>query len=633
MTDGTEPVGRRLAGTAAVAATTLVTVIAGWCAIWTSPLNGDEAYLLISLREWVLRGGLYDRVFSQYGPFYYSLFGLPSRALDARWSIGAGRISSLVLWVVTAALFGLVARVLTRRWVFGVAAQLLAFVLLATLVNEPMHPGALLAFLLAALLADVAWLRPRAPCTADVLAGALVAAIALTKVNVGACAIVALAFALGSSSTRRQWRWTVSALLVALGPAVLLLNGRESWRWLWSAVYVVGALAVIAAAEGHDRTDRLPADLRRIAAGFAAVAVASVAIVLATGTSVPSLVRGVLVRPLDHPRLVMVPVELPTVAWWWLGALVIGAGLWWRARATGSPRIAPAWSGAIRVGAGLALLVSVLGSNVALFPVASGRFTLLPIAALVLVARPGRRWPEGERFARALVAAAAITEQLHAYPVAGSQVSWGVMTAGLAAVVIVADGVADLTVSARDRAVPTLGAWVGAAVCLLLVLVLPAGLAAGTTLPGHELREWWDAYRTDVRMNVASTGWLRVPAPGRADVDATVAEIHRDCGTFLVLGANLAWYLLADRRPPTGFNHPTWPAYLDAREQRATVAAIAPRRRTCLLLNAFGGTLRGDRVVAISHYPDRQLVDWLEHRHWTQLLHRPGVLVLRARDR
>jgi len=50
-----------------------------------------------------VRGGLYDRVFSQYGPFYYAVFGLPSRLLDARWTIGAGRVTTLALWVATAA--------------------------------------------------------------------------------------------------------------------------------------------------------------------------------------------------------------------------------------------------------------------------------------------------------------------------------------------------------------------------------------------------------------------------------------------------------------------------------------------------------------------------------------------------
>lgn len=632
MTTGTEPSRVRVSGAVALAVTTGCSAVAGWWAMFSAPLNADEAYLLITLREWTVRGGLYDRVYSQYGPFYYALFGLPSRLTDTRWTLATGRLTSLALWVLTAALIGIATTVVTRRWVFGVAAQLLTFSLLVTLVNEPMHPGALLCFLLAALLADVAWLRPRAPRTGDVVAGALAAALVLTKVNVGLFAIVALAFTVGRGARRVGWRWITSAMLVALGPVLLLMNGQQPWRVLWSAVYVVGALAVVAAARLHQDAEAARVDVGMLAIGFGAVLLLSVGTVLATGTSVSALWRGLVVRPLDHPRLATVPVELPAAAWAWLVLIPLGVVLWRRFGASGSPPITSRWAGALRIGAGLALLVSVLGSGADILHVSGSRFALLPLAALVLVPGVGRRFAPAELLTRTLLASAAITESLHAYPVPGSQVSWSVMTGGVAAVVIVADAVSELTADTRDRAAGVLAAFVGAAVCVGLVLVLPGGVDAGITTPGSQFRSWRSAYRAGVSLDLDGTRWLRTTTYERAGILATIDLVRRECDAFVTLGASPSWYLMTDLRPPTGFNHPTWPAYLDAREQRATIAALRRSRRTCLLLNAFGGTFRSDHIVAVSHYRDRELVNYLQRRRWTQLGRGPGVLVLRAWD-
>lgn len=38
----------------------------------------DAGYMTVLVREWVSRGGLYDRVYSQYGPFHVLVFGVPS---------------------------------------------------------------------------------------------------------------------------------------------------------------------------------------------------------------------------------------------------------------------------------------------------------------------------------------------------------------------------------------------------------------------------------------------------------------------------------------------------------------------------------------------------------------------------
>jgi hypothetical protein len=545
--------------------------------------------------------------------------------------VSAGRWTTLALWVTAAFLLGTTVRAITRsRWI-AIAAQVVAFSMLSTLLNEPMHPGALLCTLIAALLADVAWLRPRTPVAADVLAGGLLGALLLTKVNVGLFAIVAYAFVVGADARLQIRRVASEVALVALGPVLLLVNGTESWRVLWGSVYVAGALLVVLGSRLHDDVDAARFRLDVVVAGFVVTAGIVVAVALLTGSSVGALVRGAVLRPLDHPNYVTVPVRLPGLAWCWLPAVAVLALVWSRARAArDGPRARQAVAAA-RVVAGGVLLVSVLGDDsllLVLHPAAS-RFALLPLAALVLLPRSSAPVTTSELVARRLLAAAAITESLHAYPVPGSQVSWSVLLAGTAATVVVGDGIADLRDACSSRARPAV--WLGAAAagCLTIVLVLPQGFGAGPGLPGRQFRTWADDFRTRAALDTPGTAPLRPPALQSQTIHVTTPVLRRECGTFVPLGADLSWYVVARIRPPTGFNQPAWPVYLDRAEQRSIVRAWRRASRPCLLLTPAGGTLAGPTLRAGPTIRRSLLVRYFEGLRWTAVGGAPGIVVLR----
>jgi hypothetical protein len=390
--------------------------------MWSSPLSDDESYLLLTLREWTRRGHLYDHVYSQYGPFYYLLFGLPSRVFGITWTIDAGRITNLALWSGSCFLLGLTVWKVTARIGFGLATLVLTFSMLSTLVNEPMHPGALLCVLLAALVANVAVLRPRRPGMSDVLSGALVAALVLTKLNVGAFAGIALAFVVveGLPATRSPWwRRAVRAAFVATGPVLLLSNGVKGWEIELAAIYVAAAAAVLLASSASRRTPETSAELSssRIAFGFFVIAAITIGFTVTTGSTAGGLWNGIVRRPFEFSKLLAVPINLPAAAWAWL-VIVPLAGFVLRRRAeSGQPLIPIGLSAAIRILGGAALISFVLGpaSTPGLFIVEGGgiRFALLPLVALVLVPRTARGTaPPGDLAARRLLAAAAVIEAL-----------------------------------------------------------------------------------------------------------------------------------------------------------------------------------------------------------------------------
>ena len=70
-------------------------------------LYDDEGYILLTLRNQMEHGGLYDRVYSQYGPFFYAALGGLSRVLDFEWNNTTGRWFTLFNWLATSGLCGL----------------------------------------------------------------------------------------------------------------------------------------------------------------------------------------------------------------------------------------------------------------------------------------------------------------------------------------------------------------------------------------------------------------------------------------------------------------------------------------------------------------------------------------------
>ena len=552
-----------------------------------------------------------------------------------RWLLAAGRLTSLLLWIITAYLFGVAVKAMTGSWAFGIAAQVLSFSMLSTLVIEPMHPGALLCALVAALLTNVVWLRPRMPAVSDALTGAAAAALLLTKVNVGLFALVALVFAVSQLARQRWWQWMGAAVLLAFGPALLLANGHEPWRLLWSAVYVTGTASVIIASRLYDDGDRGPRNfgLRQMATGFGVVATITVATTIATGTHVTSLIRGAFLRPLDHPHLVTIPLQLPTAAWAWLLVIPVALVLAHRWPTSTPSRRTIAISGGCRVAGGLALMIAVLGPLPHIFlmyQAADTRFAMLPLAALVLIPRLSPTAPTTDVLGRRFLAAFAFTTSLHAYPAPGSQVSWSLVVAGIAGVVTIADGVAELNSLAPNRAYERWAAFAGAMTCVVVVLVIPYGLRHPNPGPGGQFRGWQAAYARQRPLDLPGTGWIRPPGTQRGVILKTLPVLRRECSDIITLTPSLEWYVLADRRPPTGFNQPNWPAYLDDREQRAVIAALRRSPRVCLVLDPFTAGFSNGRVFTHSRFEPRRLVGYLEARRWALLSRAGDVTVLRA---
>src|SRR5437764_5014240 len=130
----------------ALAAGALILVVAAKIAYYRMftgfAVTDDEGYFLLSIKGVIAHGGLYDAVYSQYGPFYYDLFGGLFSVLGIAVGHDAGRWMVAVIWLAATALGAVAAYRITGSLVLGLFSEVLVFRTLGVNAADPMHPGA-----------------------------------------------------------------------------------------------------------------------------------------------------------------------------------------------------------------------------------------------------------------------------------------------------------------------------------------------------------------------------------------------------------------------------------------------------------------------------------------------------------
>lgn len=558
----------------------------------------DEGFFDYSLQLFVHGHPLYNSVFSEYGPFYYELFG-GLFALIGHVSTDAGRLVQLVVWLASSLGLGVAAHRLTGRLSLGAASLATSFLLMGALTNEPMHPEALICGLLTAMALVIAFGLPVRRRASLLALGALVAALVLTKINVGGYAIVSIVFAVvlaGRSLIRyRLLRWAVIAVFVLVGPLIMASELNTGTARVYALLAAVSALALVFVAVPV-RVDRSASDdsmrwLGWLIAGFGACLVVVLAIVFALGTTPGAAFNSIIVVPTHQSTFLYTPATLDgNVVWWSLAAAAIAWGLrqagWTGADAIDGPGTIA--GGALRVLAGLAILLS-LGNE---FP-----FTIAPDAPFALAmplawvaALPSRRDPPHpmSRLIRLLIPSLAILQALLAFPVAGSQLRLGSILLVLCGAICIADGASELSAWTGARSTngkvaagsPTRPAAVGVVSALVLAL------AVGTTfqLVVQPIQTWHDIYRANVPLTADGATQLRLPAPTASAIDQVVSTLRSRCRTLIGLPGLYSfdlWSGLPAPSPMTG-GQPYWKS-LSLSQQQSVLEAARASPRLCVL--------------------------------------------------
>ncbi len=568
-----------------------LTVAAGLMLFSTFMLYDDEGYVLLSLRNFSEHGHLYGGVYTQYGPLPYVLYDLLHR-LGLPFTHTAGRCLTLAAWSGAATLLAALVWRVTRHSACMLAVLSSVFVYLWIMVSEPNHPGGLAALLLAVLATfGYRWLAAGRGTAWAVLAGAGAAALLLTKINLGAFALLSAAGLLllhhPRAGARRAMPWLIAAGLVLLPLALMRPLLGAPWVQTYALTFAFAAIPVAfalgrgaALAAGPDAAPARATPLRprcwlAALAGGAAVAVPVLGVILARGTTLAELAAGLVLGPLRHPG------HFSLVFPWPPGVLTLGsASLGLFLLGLAATRLGRPSRLALDTGVAVLRLVAAAALALALwgFPLTSPDNAVfayaLPCLWLFL-------WPlTGEEpaavLARSWLGLLFLGQWLHAYPVPGSQIAWGTFLAlplaaigGWQAAGWLAERHGRILTFARVQA---------------LDLLLTLGLVILAVFSGNRLAQIGARYLDSRSLALPGAEALRLPDSTTAlyRLLAVNADAHSDL--VFSLPGMFSLNLWSDRPTPTLTNVTHWFSLLDEPQQRAMIAALERHPRACVIV-------------------------------------------------
>ncbi len=555
----------------------------------------DEGYVMLSVRLFSEGRALYDDVYSQYGPFYYATrLGLLS-VLQVPVSHDVTRLVTLATWIATSALLAFSVLRMSRSLVAATASYLILFDHLRPVAHEPGHPQELGLLLIAAIVALSAWWNDPARARRLMAAvGALVAGLTLTKVNVGAYALLAVAtWAITFAPTSvRSTVMALAALVSFTLPWWVMRDHIGPWSGC-AALVSLSSLAVVVACQGIacERPIGMAPTRRLLLGGIAATA-ATCVIVLARGTSPTGLVDGVLLQPLRFARIVFTEIHIANQAVAAAAVSFVLALLYLRLHPNNheqpTPRDWMFWW--------LKLAGGVIGVSLAI----SSRHTLFAVGPallwLVLVRPFGGPWQYGQWMPRVMLVCLASFQTLQVYPMAESQVAWATFLLIPAMGLCVVDAITGLSATRAGRTIRE---------------GLPARSVLGTvSLVAVVLAYYAHTSPLAARQRYLTSSALSLPGSSRirlsvAEVDRyqwLVDQVQNHCRTVITLPGLNSLFFWTDLEPPTGLNTTAWPVLLGRQQQQRIVDAVRTREQVCVLAYPQGIRTFG-RAEEISQLP------------------------------
>ncbi len=554
----------------------LLGAIGYWMLFSNLAVYDDEGYVLLSAREYFAHGGLYETVYTQYGPAFYALADAFQRFIGGPVDHTSARWLTLGLWIGGAAACGGLVQQQTRSRLLAAFTIAATFLYLYFLPDEPFHPGVWIVCLLAVSLWAVGALIQRGRWTAAaVVTGATGTLLVLTKINVGLFYLVGVggwALLHASSAAGRCWaRKLVAPLLVLFAVGLMHTLAGEAWVQIYLVIFGVGAVTLVTALPGSAVITWRHAIGFAGAGGVAALLILGV--VAARGTSVAGLIEGVLLGPLRHPASYSYPVD------WRPGALTVAVLS--LALALALPvlrrRKGDEWIDRLVIAvrliqtAGLVIAIALLMQARVLGAV----FTYVaPLIWIWVIPLTGAKTSPAALLVRGLLGMVLLLQYLHAYPVGGSQVSW----ATFLFIPLVALGLDEVRrwweLRAASSSTPRTP-WAAIAAALLLVSIGKAVTTATVMRDRHDRR---------VPLGLPGAANLHLPeTQGTAyRIIALNAAVHADM--LFSLPGMFSLNLWTGLPTPTARNTTLWFTLLNATEQADIIAALTKDERPCVIV-------------------------------------------------
>jgi hypothetical protein len=529
----------------------------------------DEGYMMLIVKHFLAGHRLYDEVSTWFGPTYFVYKSIVHRVLALPLTHDVVRLTAIATWLATGFVAATATVSLTRSLPLAAVVQFVVTIHLATIANEPGHPQELVGFLIMSMIAWFASGRADTPRRTLAGAGVIVAALTMLKVNVGLFAALGVWMAVVSllPLTAAGTALRVLSAVAAIAMPGLLMRARlaQPLAWHFAATETL-SIAAVAALALTRRTGSLSSSALAV---FVSAVIAGVALIgaatLATGTTLGALADCLVAAPLRIPALYafmpLVYVAAPTPAALGL-ALGLGVRLTWRSR----------------VNRHVVSVAQLVFGCVVLY--ASWRHDVVCLALLLrwltpflwLVIAPAPEDDARVPLARLALCWLAVLGPLQAYPVAGSQISFGTVLHVLVGALCVHDGLR----------------WLRTLSAVLDHRALRLATAAAT-LVGVALLTGWHVvalrrqYLAQVPLDLPGATRLRLSSTQVDDLRTLVDTVREHSDTFICLPGFGSLYFWTGEEPPTLDVFAEQIRFLSDERQAAMVDALLAHPRPMIV--------------------------------------------------
>ena len=543
--------------------------------VFSRLMSPDEGYLMITVQSFLGGHGLYDTVFTQYGPFYYAYEWLLHAVLRLPLTHDATRLACVFHWMLAAALLGLAVRRATKSSLAGAVMFMAAVVHLARIADEPGHPQEVVVLLLA--LAVLAISGGAGKSGRFLALGILGAALAFTKINAGIFFVAGMFLTIWCEAPARWTRGALHWLIVGASACLPVLLMREHLGLEWCRNYCVVAVVGIVAAQIVSRRNAMQREVdwkafAQVGLGLLLGSLVCLVVAFCTGSSLRGVVDGLLLTPMKMSGVALLPLPVPN------GSLVnAGVSLFLAMAAKSWLRSEPGRRWLI----GLKGVFGVLGGLWLAGDANAEIVWLLPWVWLVVMEPAPQVDEVGRRSLwRTFLCLGAVWQSLQAYPIAGTQMTIATLLLVVACVICLADAaqalVAQEWLTRRlDSFSPRRVALMQAFSALFLLTVFINGWCK---LP--EVRREYDRL---IPLGLPGSRLVRMDAETVGMYRALSEYLDRHCDAFVTYPGINSLYLWTGKLPPTHINSTGW-GQLSHAQQNTILGSLKKSSRPLLVV-------------------------------------------------
>ncbi|HSU31721.1 MAG TPA: hypothetical protein VLJ11_10845 [Bryobacteraceae bacterium] len=581
----------------------------------------DEGYLMATVRAMLQGHLLYDQIYTLYGPFYYFFEGALYVLTGLPVTHDFVRFVGLFFWLASAGLAAWSVLRLTRSFLLAGLTLFAVSKVLVFFSGEPGHPEELCIVCVCLLLALATMVNSRLSGWNAIFSGFLLAALSLTKINIGLYAIWAVLLTYLSTHPASQIK-RLLFFLVGLGSigctAIIMLPLLGSgWVNNYLLLIVFSILASLTAVSRNRPETIIGARAwYLLTVAFVTTGLAVVVPFLVHGTTMSALLYISVLQHKNFAREWFVSAPFTPKSTLWAVLSLALAALW------SYRRLAPSQSKTFEAGLqALKGAIAVFGTIylLTMYPEHTYGVRLLKLVTpfnWLVVVIPSSQGKDSRFFARVFLCFLGVFVALYPFPVASAQLLFALVPLIVViavfwhdAFVALAAVVAGLNRRNTRRAL--------SATAMLLL----AGVYA-KALHGAQAN-----YAALVPLRLPGAANIHV-TPREADTYRWVTdELDRHCASFFSMPGMFSFHFWTGKDTPTMMMMNDWPGFLNASQQQVVVRDLAHNHTSCVISNP-GITNIFLRGQDMSESPVARYI----YSHFREIAERNGYHLLVRKD-